>query len=134
MRQSSDASISFEREKKMKEKLEADIETNETHQLGRFKEKREKMEKKLAEEERSLRKNSRHKWSENFAAYSLYDIWQVKNALSMHVEMKKIVQLSFESNIQCHYDIPFRRQAIFSVYQHELVGHCAKRSNVVIQS
>ena len=44
--------LDFIREKKkMEEKLDADIETNKTRQLGRFKEKRLKMEKELAERE-----------------------------------------------------------------------------------
>lgn len=62
----------------MEVKLEADIETNETHQLGRFKEKMEKMEKELAVEEGSIREDGL-RYEENFAAYSLDDIQQVNN-------------------------------------------------------
>ena len=59
----------------MEEKLEEDIEFHETHQLERFKEKKEK---ELAEEERSIREDGL-KYGENYAAYTLDDIRRINN-------------------------------------------------------
>ena len=57
----------------MEEKLQANIDINQTRQLER-----EKMEKALAAKERSIREDG-PKYGENFAAYSLDDIRQVQN-------------------------------------------------------
>ena len=71
--------LEFAREqKKLEEKLEADIETNERRKLEKFKEKKEEVEKVLAEKERSIREDGL-KYGENYAAYTLDDIRRIKN-------------------------------------------------------